>query len=87
MFVWGNDWGDAMEAEDGDQGFMDFVADVDMGAGALQWEVSGLPRDLAAAAPEVPKESTIGVTCPKYSYTLESGELVCTLFGRLTSSV
>ena len=57
MFVWGNDWGDAMEAEDGDQGFMDFVADVDMGAGALQWEVSELPRDLAAAAPEVPKES------------------------------
>ena len=63
MFVWGNDWGEAMEAEDGDQGVVDFVAEVDMGAGAPQWEVSELPRDLGADL--LPLPTVLPVHMPK----------------------
>ena len=48
MFVWGSDWDDAMQAEQGGEEAVELVSDAEMGEGAPRWEASELPRDLGA---------------------------------------
>ena len=57
MFVWGGDWGDDMDEDDGDQGAANNAVDVEMDAGAPVFEASELPRDLGADLVPLPVTS------------------------------